>query len=64
MDLLHYRKTIELGAGVVKSMCKREKPIRWKCAVCGYIHEGKEPPKECPSCKHPREYYEPESMEF
>jgi rubrerythrin len=42
----------------------REEPIRWKCAVCGYIHEGKTPPKECPCCKHPREYYEPENMEF
>ena len=43
---------------------KRDTPIRWKCAKCGYIHEGTEPPKECPSCKHPPEYYEPEDMEF
>ena len=41
---------------------KREKPIRWKCGKCGYIHEGTEPPEECPSCKHPREYYEPECL--
>ena len=43
---------------------KRDKPIRWKCGKCGYIHEGTEPPEECPSCKHPREYYEPECMCF
>ena len=43
---------------------KRDKPIRWKCAVCGYIHEGTEPPGKCPCCKHPKEYYEPECMEF
>jgi rubrerythrin len=43
---------------------KREKPIRWKCMKCGYIHTGKEPPAMCPSCKHPREYYEPECMCF
>jgi rubrerythrin len=43
---------------------KREEPIRWKCSKCGYIHEGTEPPAKCPACKHPREYYEPESMEF
>jgi len=42
---------------------KRDKPIRWKCSKCGFIHEGKEPPVKCPSCKHPREYYEPECME-
>ena len=38
---------------------KRDKPIAWKCSKCGYIHFGEEPPKECPSCKHPKEYYEP-----
>ncbi|MBD3355470.1 rubrerythrin family protein [Candidatus Woesearchaeota archaeon] len=41
---------------------KREKPIRWKCSKCGYIHEGEEPPEKCPSCRHAREYYEPEDM--
>ena len=25
-------------------------PRRWKCSVCGYIHEGDEPPKNCPVC--------------
>jgi rubrerythrin len=43
---------------------KRDKPIRWKCSKCGYIHEGEEPPEECPSCKHPKEYYEPESFDL
>ncbi len=23
---------------------------RWECSVCGYIHEGEEPPDECPVC--------------
>jgi len=22
----------------------------WKCTVCGYIHEGEEPPEKCPIC--------------
>ena len=57
-----YKKLLEMIEN--GTVYKREEPIRWKCAVCGYIHEGKEPPKECPCCKHPREYYEPESMEF
>ena len=43
---------------------KRNKSIRWKCSKCGYIHSGKEPPEECPSCKHPGEYYEPDCMCF
>ena len=43
---------------------KREKPIAWKCAKCGYIHKGNEPPSICPSCKHPKEFYEPECLCF
>ncbi|HZK03208.1 MAG TPA: NADH:ubiquinone reductase (Na(+)-transporting) subunit C [Bacteroidaceae bacterium] len=26
---------------------------KFKCTVCGYIHEGNEPPVECPVCKAP-----------
>lgn len=57
-----YKKLLEMVEN--DTVYKREEPIRWKCSKCGYIHEGKEPPKTCPACKHPREYYEPESMEF
>jgi len=56
-----YRKLLErVKDGTV---FKREKPIRWKCSVCGYIHEGKEPPRKCPCCSHPVEYYEPADTE-
>lgn len=43
---------------------KRDNPIKWKCSKCGFIHEAKEPPIKCPSCKHPKEYYEPENMDL
>ena len=57
-----YKKLLEM---VEKgTVFKRDKPIRWKCSKCGYVHEGTEPPETCPSCKHPREYYEPECMCF
>ena len=57
-----YKKLLEM---VEKgTVFKRDKPIRWKCAKCGYIHTGTEPPEECPSCKHPKEYYEPECLCF
>lgn len=41
---------------------KREKPVKWKCLKCGFIHEGTTPPDTCPSCKHPKEYYSPEDV--
>lgn len=57
-----YRKLLKMVED--GTVYKRDRPIRWKCSKCGYIHEGTEPPEECPSCKHPREYYEPECMCF
>lgn len=42
------------------TLYKREKPVKWICSKCGYVHEGTEPPEICPSCQHPKEYYEPE----
>jgi rubrerythrin len=57
-----YRKLLEMVEN--GTVFTRDQPIRWKCSVCGYIHEGTEPPGTCPCCKHPREYYEPEDMGF
>lgn len=37
---------------------KRDEKVRWKCLNCGYVHEGKEAPQECPACKHPQSYYQ------
>lgn len=37
---------------------KRDKVVKWICRNCGYIHEGSEPPDECPACAHPKAYYE------
>lgn len=30
---------------------------KWKCTVCGYVHEGDGPPTECPKCKAPAEKF-------
>ena len=37
---------------------KREDPVDWKCRNCGYVHTGKQAPKICPSCGHPRGFFE------
>ena len=29
--------------------------LKWKCSVCGYIHEGDQAPEQCPVCKQPKE---------
>lgn len=40
------------------SVFRRAEKKKWHCRNCGYIHEGTEPPAECPACKHPRAHYE------
>ncbi len=30
---------------------------KFVCTVCGYVHEGSEPPETCPVCKKPAEFF-------
>ena len=30
---------------------------KWVCTVCGYVHEGEQPPEKCPICKQPAEKF-------
>ena len=51
-----YKKLIkEVEAGTV---FKKEEDVWWVCRECGYAHFGKQPPQVCPSCDHPRAYYQ------
>ncbi len=55
----HHHDRFELLLSQVKAgtVWKREKPIKWRCLVCGYEFEGTEPPKVCPACDHPYQHY-------
>jgi len=57
-----YKKLLaELEGGTI---FKKEKKVYWVCRKCGYIHEGEEPPETCPSCSHPRNYFELKCEEY
>jgi len=62
----HHRERYKKLLAMVEAgtVYKREEPIKWKCSVCGYVHEGAEPPNKCPSCQKPKAYYEPACMDF
>lgn len=30
---------------------------KWRCGVCGYVHDGDEAPEHCPKCGAPREKF-------
>ena len=32
--------------------------MKWKCSVCGYIHDGDSAPDTCPKCGAPKEKFE------
>ena len=57
-----YRKLAERLEKV--ALWKREKPVRWKCTNCGYVHEGPEAPEKCPACQHPKGYFEEKADNF
>ena len=31
--------------------------MKWTCSVCGYTHEGDQPPEKCPQCGVPAEKF-------
>ncbi|MHC4756032.1 MAG: rubrerythrin [Planctomycetota bacterium] len=43
---------------------KKDKPVRWICRNCGYVHEGSEAPDLCPACAHPQAYFELEAANY
>lgn len=57
-----YQKLLtQLEAG---TLFKKAEEKTWVCRECGYEHVGQEPPKECPSCKHPQGYYQLKCEEY
>jgi len=57
-----YKKLLEQLEG--NTLFKKEKKVYWVCRKCGYVHEGEEPPEECPSCSHPKNYFELKCEEY
>lgn len=53
---IRYRKLAENVRA--KEVFKKSHPVRWKCRECGYVHEGTDAPKVCPTCLRPRAYFE------
>lgn len=36
-------------------------PTRWVCSVCGYVHDGPQPPEFCPVCGATADLFEPQA---
>jgi len=59
VEKFHESRYRKLAANIANGeVFKKKAVVKWHCANCGYIHEGTEPPKECPACKHPQAFFE------
>lgn len=59
VEKYHERRYLKLLDNIKQGrVFKKDKPVKWKCRNCGYVHEGTEAPEICPACAHPRAYYE------
>lgn len=55
--------TLTVADGVQEVETETGVVYRWRCGVCGYIHEGPTPPKWCPLCGAERDKFEPDDDE-
>jgi len=59
VEVQHEKRYRKLLANVKEGkVFKKDTIVKWHCRNCGYVHEGKEAPMECPACAHPQAYYE------
>ncbi|NLI98923.1 rubrerythrin family protein [bacterium] len=55
----HEKRYLDLLKNIEENrVYARTESVVWRCRNCGYLHEGKEAPEQCPACVHPRAYFE------
>lgn len=37
---------------------RKDRIVKWKCRICGYVKEGEEAPHSCPICSYSQAYFE------
>lgn len=59
VEKVHEERYLKLHSNLEEGkVFEREERVVWKCRVCGYLHEAKKPPLNCPLCHHPQAYFE------
>jgi len=59
VEVEHEKRYLKLLANLQQGkVFDKDKSEKWKCRVCGYVHEGKSAVKKCPTCGHPQSYFE------
>lgn len=61
----HEERYLALAKNITDGIVfKRDKPVRWVCRNCGYVHEGLEAPDACPACAHSKSHFELEAANY
>ncbi len=61
----HRDRYLKLADNIAKGIVfKSEKPVRWICRNCGYVHEDASAPGVCPACAHPQAHFELEAVNY
>jgi len=59
VEKAHEGRYLDLMKNVVEcSVFKKPEVKIWKCRNCGFLIEGDSAPDLCPTCKHPKAYFE------
>ena len=59
VEAYHERRYNKLLSNVQEGkVFKKDAPLKWKCRNCGAVIEGTMAPEKCPTCAHPKAYFE------
>jgi rubrerythrin len=59
VEAYHERRYNKLLENVkAEKVFKKDAPVKWKCRNCGLVIEGPNAPDKCPTCAHPKAYFE------
>ncbi len=55
----HEKRYLKLLENIINdTVFKKDKKVKWVCSNCGYVHEGETALDTCPSCLHPKAFFE------
>lgn len=55
----HEKRYRELAENIkYEKVFEKDGETMWECRNCGHIHFGKKAPELCPTCAHPKAYFE------
>jgi rubrerythrin len=59
VEVYHERRYNKLVESIqTGKVFKKDAPVKWKCRNCGLVIEGPMAPDKCPTCAHPKAYFE------